>query len=351
MQETDLQLLKLLRVCADQPERLRACLESGSWSTDPPHDPNVSLSSRDLMVQAEADAGWLLHPENHLILWTDSDFPLLLREVHNPPAFLFARGNRACLNAEMPIAIVGSRKCTEYGRQLAFQMSETLAQSGCTVVSGLALGVDGAAHEGALAAAGQTIAVLGTGCDQLYPRRHWRLAERIIEQGLLISEFPLGTPAYPGNFPRRNRIVTGFCLATVVVEAALRSGSLISARLALAEGRDVMAIPGRVSNPQAKGCHQLIQDGAALVDSAAAVLSELGLEIGANRGSADMPDLTASQRRLLAYCQESPQSVDALVARLQQNVDEITIDIVTLEVMGLLFSEGGRYSATAVNMA
>jgi DNA processing protein len=189
--------------------------------------------------------------------------------------------------------------------------------------------------------------VLGTGCDQIYPRRNWRLAERICSAGLILSEYPPGTRAFPSHFPRRNRIVTGLCEATVVIEAAQKSGSLISARLAASEGREVMALPGLVTNAGAKGCHQLIRDGATLIESGADIQRELGLEgtPGLQLAGEDML-LRPELRQLLACVEREPQTIDTLMTRVELSIEELTVSLISLEVQGLITSDGGYYLAT-----
>lgn len=229
----------------------------------------------DLARRVIADMGRLqeggiaiLHPEHPA-------YPRLLREAPRAPFVLYARGNLDCLQTPQ-IAVVGSRKPSSTGRENAHQFSAYLAQAGFTITSGLALGVDGAAHQGALDGGGHTIAVMGTSVDRLYPARHRKLAEHIlVEGGLLVSEFPLGTGPNQANFPQRNRIISGLCLGVLVVEAAPKSGSLITARFAMQQNREVFAIPGSIHNPLSRGCHGLIREGATLVETAADMLPEL----------------------------------------------------------------------------
>jgi DNA processing protein len=208
----------------------------------------------------------------------DPDYPASLREVYAPPPVLWARGRLAGDEGPRSVAVVGSRAATPLGRGLARALARELAGAGVTVVSGLARGIDAEAHLGALAAGGRTVAVLGSGLDRLYPPEHAALARAIEKDGALISEFPLGTRPFRGNFPRRNRVIAGWARATVVVEAGVRSGALSTARAALDEGRDVMAVPGHPSQPASEGTNALIRDGAALVRGAADVLAEVGLQ-------------------------------------------------------------------------
>jgi DNA processing protein len=221
---------------------------------------------------------WLSSPQNHIITLADSIYPKALLEIANPPAILYAKGNLDCL-ASPCLAVVGSRNSTPQGEKNAEDFSENLSRQGLCIVSGMAIGIDGAAHRGALKANGATIAVVGTGLDIVYPAKHRNLAHQIVSHGLILSEFPLGTPSKAQNFPRRNRIISGLSLGCLVIEANLDSGSLITARLAAEQGREVFAIPGSIHSPVAKGCHQLIKQGAKLVESTDDILSELRLLI------------------------------------------------------------------------
>lgn len=340
-------LLALCRLLSNRPRELTRLLKSRSPRNVLDQDTSLIVDDA-LKLEVEQDVNWLLPEEHHLILLQDDDYPACLKQIHDPPFFLFGVGDRTVLTryAER-VAIVGARKASQYALKQAMSIAETLGRYSVLVVSGLALGIDAAAHEGALAAGEATVAVLGSGCDQIYPRRHWRLAERIQENGLVLSEFPLRTPARPAHFPRRNRVVTGLSKATVVVEAALKSGSLISAKLALAEGREVMAVPGLVTNQQARGCHQLIRDGASLVESGEDVLKELGIGPGDTLDlSLAVQGLTPEQERLLDLLEAGPVSMDALLSDLELSIEDLTVAIVMLEVMGLVHSEGGRFQST-----
>jgi DNA processing protein len=217
---------------------------------------------------------WLKKDNAHVVTFADSAYPKQLLEISNPPAVLYAIGNLHWLN-HPSLAMVGSRSATPQGEKNAEDFAESLCNEGLCVVSGMALGIDGAAHRGALKANGATIAVVGTGLDIVYPARHRDLAHKIAERGLIISEFPLGTPSKAQNFPRRNRVISGLSLGCLVVEANIDSGSLITARLATEQGRDVFAIPGSIHSPVTKGCHQLIKQGAKLVETTQDILEEL----------------------------------------------------------------------------
>lgn len=217
---------------------------------------------------------WLQKDNAHIVTLADSEYPQKLLEISNPPAVLYAIGNLHWLN-HPSIAMVGSRSATPQGEKNAEEFAQSLCNLGLCVVSGMALGIDGAAHRGALKANGATIAVVGTGLDIVYPARHRDLAHKIAERGLIISEFPLGTPSKAQNFPRRNRLISGLSLGCLVVEANIDSGSLITARLATEQGREVFAIPGSIHSPVAKGCHLLIKQGAKLVESTQDILEEI----------------------------------------------------------------------------
>ena len=235
--------------------------------------------SRFNLQQIEVDLAWeQASPTHHLLTWDDPAYPALLREIHDPPIVLYASGQLSCF-AHPTLAMIGTRNPSYSGREIARQFASKLATLPVTIVSGLALGIDAEAHASCVEAQGCTIAVLGSGINRIYPYRHRGLAEKIKEKGLIISELTLGTPPSAGHFPRRNRIISGLSLATLVVEAAIKSGSLITARLALEQNREVMAIPGAINNPQASGCHYLLQQGAKLITSVADIVEELGLAL------------------------------------------------------------------------
>lgn len=236
-------------------------------------------AARDWLIRPDqaaldADRRWLSESGHHLLTWMDDDYPALLREAPRPPAALFVRGDPTVLWRPQ-IAIVGSRNPTAGGRDNAEAFAAALGRGGLTIVSGLASGIDAAAHEGALRGGASTLAVIGSGPDVIYPPAHAQLFERVAATGAIVSEFPPGTPPRPTHFPQRNRIIAGLSLGTLVVEAALRSGSLITARLATEAGREVFALPGSIHNPMARGCHRLIRDGAKLVETAGEIVDEL----------------------------------------------------------------------------
>jgi DNA processing protein len=304
----------------------------------------------------EATWTWLqAKPQTHRVLALgDAAYPPSLLNMEDPPLLLYAMGapsvwEQGTLATCMSgcLAVVGSRNPTPQGAANARQFSQALAQAGLTIVSGMALGVDGAAHEGALEGApdGQlaTIAVVGTGLDRVYPRQHRDLAHRIAERGVILSEYPLGTPPLSANFPRRNRIIAGLCGGTLVVEAALKSGSLITARLALEQGKDVFAIPGSIHSTQARGCHALIKQGAKLVESAQDVLEEMPAHaLRANASNLIADDSTTagassefgSSDPLLEALGYDPIGLDALQARTGLDTPTLQARLMELEIHG-----------------
>ncbi|MEW9571556.1 DNA-processing protein DprA [Rhodanobacter sp. Si-c] len=278
-----------------------------------------------------ADLAWLAEPGHCLLRCTEADFPPLLETIPQPPAALFVAGD-ASLLLHPQVAIVGARNASPAGLDHARSFARALALAGFTVTSGMADGIDGAAHEAALDAGAATVAVVGTGPDRVYPRKHHALAGRIAAQGALVSEFPPGTTARADHFPRRNRIISGLSLGTVVVEAGLQSGSLITARLAGEQGREVFALPGSIANPLARGCHRLIRDGARLVEEPAEVAEALapsaralGAELAGRLARPDAPVQAPARargwrddpdyRRLLDALGHDPASLDELVQR------------------------------------
>lgn len=297
----------------------------------------------------EADRRWLAAP-GHCVLTLDSpDYPARLQEIHDPPRLLFCDGDARLLST-IQVAVVGSRKMSITGRKVAMLLAGDLCRAGATVTSGLALGVDAAGHEGALAAGGRTVAVLGSGCDVIYPAHHHRLARNIRRKGgAIVSEFPLGTAARGHHFPQRNRIVTGLSVGTLVVEAALKSGSLISARLAMEQGREVFAVPGSVLNPLSAGCHQLIRDGAKLTERIEDIVEELAGIVAPERPALAVPACTDEQRRLLSCMGTEAAGVDALATASGLPASRILSMLIELEVAGLVVAEAGGYALSPVH--
>ena len=286
---------------------------------------------------------WLEDPANHLVTLADAEYPQMLLQTADPPPLFYVKGRRELLNRPS-LAIVGSRNASPQGIASAEEFARTLSDAGVTIVSGLALGIDAAAHRGGLAGAARSIAVIGTGPDIVYPARNRDLAHQLAATGALMSEFPLGTPAIGSNFPRRNRVISGMTRGCLVVEAALESGSLITARYANEQGREVFALPGSIHSPLVKGCHALIKQGAKLVDSASDILEELNL--GSSMSVArDLPaDLSPEAEQLLAAMGFEPCDLDALCARLQTGPDKLVALLLNLELQGLVETlPGGRY--------
>jgi DNA processing protein len=285
---------------------------------------------------------WLDDPVNHIITLADPDYPQALLEIPDPPPLIYVKGRLDLLN--LPgFAIVGSRNATAQGLANAEAFAAALSNAGLTIVSGLALGVDAAAHRGGLEGTSSTIAVIGTGLDVVYPARNRDLAHQIAARGTLVSEFPLGTPALAANFPRRNRLICGLSKGCLVVEAAVSSGSLITARLATDQGRDVFAIPGSIHSPLAKGCHALIKQGAKLVESAQDVLEELGLAERTATSSAPSTE-AVDAGPLLAHIGFDPVDIDTLQQRSGLDIGMINTGLTDLELAGLVEAlPGGRW--------
>lgn len=282
---------------------------------------------------------WASHPGQHIICLADTTYPPALLEIADPPSVLYVRGKLDLLKTP-GLGVVGSRNATPQGLQTAETFARALAAKGLTIISGLALGIDAAAHRGALAASGPTIAVIGTGADRVYPARNKELAIAIAEQGAIISEFPLGTPAIASNFPRRNRIISGLSRGILVVEAALESGSLITARLAGEQGREVFAIPGSIHSPVARGCHKLIRQGAKLVETAQDILEELGdfsEEANSPISSSDPAD-----NPVLSAIGYDPCGLDELVERTGLPADQLLGELLMLELAGAVAALPGN---------
>ncbi|HEY2146221.1 MAG TPA: DNA-processing protein DprA [Steroidobacteraceae bacterium] len=301
-----------------------------------------------------AEQVWAEDPTHHVLPFTDPRYPALLRNVPECPVALYVAGSIDALN-DPQLAIVGSRNPSPTGREIAFEFAEALATRGLSITSGLADGIDSAAHRGALAAQGITVAVLGSGIDIVYPRSNLSLSEEIRRQGTLISEFPLGTPPRRENFPRRNRIIATLSLGTLVVEAARRSGSLITARMAGDHGRELFAVPGSIRNPLSRGCHELIRQGAKLTETAADILSELNFSaffarVGCPPEAPARPlDFEAGMDKehkiLLDALGFDPVDLDLLVVRTGFKPEAVSSMMLILELEGhVQAAPGGRYS-------
>lgn len=299
----------------------------------------------------EASLAWLEGEGHGLLTRHSPDYPPLLAEIPDPPPLLYTIGETDRLHLPM-LAMVGSRRPTSGGRRNARWFAGELAGCGFGICSGLALGIDAESHAGALEAGGLTVAVLGTGIDMQYPESNALLRDRIEKAGIIVSEFNLGTPAQPANFPRRNRIISGLSLGVVVVEASLRSGSMITARFALEQGREVFAVPGSIHNPLARGCHKLIRDGAKLVQGVDDIVEECGGLVSAvatmGRVAAGNPPapgqaLTSTQRRVRAATGYDPAHLDELVLATGLPVEEVTVALLDLELKGLVRRENCGY--------
>jgi DNA processing protein len=343
--------LRLLDQFGDTREILRASttrLQSSGLSPE-----TIACLRQPDRQQIDRDLAWLSQPRNRLISCRDPAYPPLLLQIPDPPPLLYVHGNVNSLSS-LQLAMVGSRNPTVSGRRTASEFAGCLAQAGLTITSGLALGIDTASHSGALEACKPTVAVMGTGLDRVYPAANRDLAHHIAEHGALVSEFPIGTPPRPENFPRRNRIISGLSLGTLVVEAATRSGSLISARCATEQGREVFAIPGSIHSPLSRGCHALIRQGAKLVESAQDILDELGplaLATSMTTGAGDAgnteyaPELTADYTQLLDLMGYSHTSVDWLVESSGLTPAVVSSMLLQLELKGFIASgPGGLYN-------
>jgi len=316
---------------------------------------NVSDRTRSALInpdwqQIEDDLAWFSQPNRYIILQKENNYPSLLKEISDPPSILYAQGDIELLS-QWKMAIVGSRNPSRSGRDTAFEFGQFLAQGDIAICSGMAMGIDAAAHQGALSGQGKTIAVIGTGLDRIYPAKHSELAYEIVEKGLMVSEFPLGTPPRSENFPRRNRIISGLSLGTLVVEAATKSGSLITARQALEQGREVFAIPGSIHNPLARGCHQLIREGAKLVETASDIIEELGALAAVSLPATDSfqtrqnaDELDGEYQVLLDCLAYDPVEVDSLIQVSGLTADAVSSMLLLLELQGQVESlPGGRY--------
>ena len=337
----------------------RAVVAAGAADDSLPPAAREALRKPDDAAR-QSDLRWLEPAGHHLITCADTDFPALLRDIPNAPAALFVVGDPAHLWSPQ-VAIVGARNASASGLANARAFAREFALAGNVVTSGLAEGIDGAAHAAALDAGGMTVAVLGTGPDVIYPRQHRALAGRIAERGALVSEFPPGTPGKPEHFPRRNRIIAGLSLGTLVIEASLNSGSLITARLAAEQGREVFALPGSIHSPLARGCHRLIRDGALLVETAQEVIEQLQ-GVGARLADHLRDRLAASDAtgaiegavrdpeyvRLLAAIDHAPVGLDELAARTGLPIAALSSMLLVLELDGVVHAlEGGRYARRA----
>lgn len=313
--------------------------------------PATLLFDTDNRALVDQAIAWCRQPGHHLLSLADAEYPQALLEVPDPPVLLYVLGRRELLNRPT-LAIVGSRNPTAQGEQNARCFARALAEAGLTIASGLALGIDAAAHQGALAAGGDTLAFIGTGIDRVYPASNQQLAHAIAARGAIVSEHPLGTPPVASNFPRRNRMISGVSRGVLVVEATVDSGSLITARLAAEQGRDVLAVPGSIHSPQSRGCHKLIKQGAKLVETVQDILDELswGTGAAARPAAATVVDSTTMAGEVLEAMAFDPCSLDELAARSGLPPEKVSVVLLHLELEGRVASlAGGRYQRLSSN--
>ncbi|HKS15176.1 MAG TPA: DNA-processing protein DprA [Pseudomonas sp.] len=348
--EARLRLHRLPQIGGQRFHKLIQAFGSASCALDAPAAawrslgiPAASSEARrspEVREGAAAARAWIERPHQHLLMWDSPGYPALLAEIDDAPPLLFVAGNPAILD-QPQLAIIGSRRASPPALDSAAGFSRCLAQAGFTITSGLALGVDGAAHRAALEAGGQTIGVVGTGLQKLYPQSHRALARTMVDSGsALVSEFPLDAGPLPGNFPRRNRIISGLSVGVLVVEAGLASGSLITARLAAEQGREVYAIPGSIHHPGAKGCHQLIRDGALLVESVGQIIESL-------RGWQNLPPAPVARvdHPLLALLLAAPLTSEGLARSSGQPLAQVLASLTELELEGRVSNAAGRWFA------
>ncbi len=347
-------LLALVRIPGMGPVKIQEIMDAYPDLSQIPHNPlDWEGVNRDLK--------WAEGEDCYIIAKSDPLYPPLLKEVHGAPAVLFVKGNVKLLSRPQ-IAIVGSRNPSHIGKELTTQFAKHFAITGFTVTSGLAIGIDAAAHIGSLMGVGSTVAVLAHGLDTIYPAAHRSLAHTIVEKGVLVTEFPIGTPPLQSHFPRRNRVISGLTMGTLVVEAAIKSGSLITAQLALEQGREVFAIPGSIHSPLAKGCHALIRQGAKLVETAEHVLEELDALVKFVRHAADSRDhsektgqaqlemrmdnaaLTSEERLVLECVGYESTAVDTIILGTGLTARAVSAMLLDLELQGYLASVPGGYA-------
>ena len=345
--------LRLHRLPEVGPKRFRLLIEafgSASKAISAPASawralglPTISADARrspEIRDGASEALAWLGRPAQHLLMWDQPEYPALLAQIDDAPPLLFVAGDPSILEKPQ-LAMVGSRRASRPGMDTAAAFSRSLASAGFVITSGLALGIDGAAHQAALDVGGHTIGVLGTGLENVYPQRHRRLAEAMIAQGsAVISEFPLDAGPQASNFPRRNRIISGLSLGVLVVEASVASGSLITAKLAAEQGREVYAIPGSIHHPGAKGCHQLIRDGAMLVETIEHILEGLRGWQALSR-PAPMPVI----HPLVALLHAAPHTSEALAIASGRPLSQVLATLTELELEGQVICESGRWLA------
>ncbi len=336
------------------PAKVRALLDhfgdlEVAWHADRASLVQAGLDRRAINSLIETRAGLDLDAEmakleRHrvkVLTWEDDEYPSLLRQIYGPPPVLYVRGELHP-DDEWAVAVVGTRKATVYGKEVARRLCSELARNRVTVVSGLARGIDGVAHRAALDAGGRTIAVMGCGLDRIYPPEHRKLAQDIIGNGALVSDYPLGVPPDAGNFPPRNRIISGLSLGVVVVEAGERSGALITVNFALEQGREVFAVPGNILNRSSVGCNRLIHDGAKMVLGVEDILEELNLTMIAHQAQARAAlPADETEARLLELISDEPLHVDELCRRSQLPIQRVSSALTMMELKGMVRQVGG----------
>lgn len=336
----------LLQTFGSAQEIIRAPV--GLLAKHVPYDVAQTIAAGPNAAYLERTERWLAEEQgNRILTWDDAEYPQQLLAITDPPPLLYVKGNIDLLRRPA-LAIVGSRNATPQGIETAQAFAHSLSEAGVAIVSGLALGIDAAAHRGALHGCGGTMAVVGTGLDRIYPARNRDIAHAIAQEGALVSEFVLGTPPLAGNFPRRNRIISGLARGCLIVEATVNSGSLITARLAGEQGREVFAIPGSIHSPFSKGCHKLIRDGAKLVETAQDILEELRVETTCMRDDdhAATPGnaATGEAKQVLAALGFDSADIDTLCLRAGISADRVQRHLLELELAGSVAAlPGGRY--------
>ena len=325
--------------------------ENASLADHGLNDDSIQSLKQPDRNRIDSDLEWLADPCNHLLTWNDQCYPALLRQIHDPPPVLYVRGDPGVLD-QLQISIVGSRNPSADGRRNAREFARNLCGYGLTITSGLATGLDTCAHLGALDVSGRTIAVFGSGLDVIYPAGNQSLAENLVRSGALVSEYPPGTRPLPVHFPKRNRIISGLSVGTLVVEATLSSGSLITAGCALEQGREVFAIPGSIHNPLSRGCHRIIRDGAKLVESVDDILVEIIPSLAVTNQAGHEPAkndknlerLDGNTKLLLDNIGLQPVGVDTLVSETGMEAGRVTATLLVLELDGLIEQvPGGEY--------
>lgn len=304
-------------------------------------------------AEVEKDLKWLMQSnQHHILTLVDTDYPELLKTITQPPILLYVDGQLSALSLPQ-FAIVGSRKPTPIAKENAYYFAKNMAQYGFSIASGLALGIDAASHQGALQT-GTTIAVMGTSIEKIYPRQCQQLAMEIKQRGALLSEFPIGTPPRPQNFPQRNRIISGLSVGVLVIEAALQSGSLITAKYAAEQNREVFAIPGSIHNPQSKGCHWLIKQGAVLTEKTEDIINELQgvlewLKLQSVQEKLDFSDIDEDDSAILACLSEEPVALDQIVAQSGYSIEKVATHLISLELRNLIKSMDGGYAKIVIS--